>query len=101
MKITTKDGQTLEVGTRVFYTGDVANLENEGTVSRIYSDKWGTHIEVALDTIENLDESLPERTTTLSPVMFEDAPGRRFMTVEKRTELREAKIAELRKAYGY
>lgn len=94
MKHTTQDGMVIEAGARIYYTGDSANLEREGTVRRVYADKWGTHVELELDAIECgfEGEVEPARVTMLSTMNFEPAPGRRFMTCQKRAVERAARI---------
>lgn len=92
----TKDGMVLEAGVRLWYTGDMANSEREGTIDKLYRDKWGVHVAVTLDEI---GEGEPERKTTLSPANFEPGPGRRFITLQRHTEEHEAAIAKMRADY--
>ena len=40
---------TIEVGTRVYNRGDMCNPEHFGTITKIESDRWGTHIEITPD----------------------------------------------------
>ena len=39
----------LEIGTRVFNGGDMANCEHFGTITAINTSKWGTHVEITPD----------------------------------------------------
>lgn len=41
---------TVEVGTRIYYTGDMANESSWGTVTGIAGGRFGTQVCVALDT---------------------------------------------------
>ena len=93
MVYVTSDDQVLEAGTRIYYSGDRANHEREGTILRVFSDKWGNHVEVNLDAIEcNFSDGEPERKTTLSTLSFEPGPGRRFQTLESYSADRQAKL---------
>lgn len=96
----TEDGMVLEAGVRLWYTGDMANSEREGTVDKLYRDEWGVHVVVTLDEIESaFSGAEPERKTTLSPANFEPGPGRRFITLQRHTEEHEAAIAKMRADY--
>ncbi len=39
----------LKENTRIFYRGDMANMEDLGTITRAYSDKWGRFYDIKLD----------------------------------------------------
>jgi hypothetical protein len=92
----TRDGMVLEAGVRIHYTGDMANLPRDGKIERLYTDKWGTQVELTLDAIEDdFGGAEPERKTILQVSSFEPSPGRRFMTAARRDEERTAKIAAM------
>ena len=91
MEHTTQDGMVLKAGTRIYYSGDAANSEDEGAIERIYADKWGKHIVLKLDDRDT--------QTHLSPANFEPGPGRRFITIERFHEEHRAAIARMRADY--
>ncbi len=98
MRYETKDGMTLEAGIRIHYTGDMANSERDGVIESLFSDKWGTHVEVTLDAIEDdFGGAEPSRKTVLSVASFEPGPGRRFMTKEWYTADRNARIKAMKR----
>ena len=39
----------MNKGTRIYYTGDMANREGFGTVTRAYEDKWGKWVDLKMD----------------------------------------------------
>ncbi len=45
-KLTLKD---LPKGTRIYYGGDMANLDGFGTITKNYSDKWGYFLHIKMD----------------------------------------------------
>lgn len=98
MKHTTKDGMAIEVGTEIYYTGDMANASAFGRVTDIVSDRWGVHVTIEFDPDE-CDGSV--RPSTIIPVVcFEPSPGRRFMTKQRHVEEREAAIERMRLEYA-
>lgn len=88
MRHTTQDGMVLEAGVKIYYSGDMANSEDEGVIERIYADKWGKHIVLDLDERDTL--------THITPANFEPGPGRRFITQERFHQEHEAAIAKMR-----
>lgn len=80
------NGQVITKGTRVYYTGDAANIEDFGHVSKIYSDKWGVWMTIRLD-----DGRVSQGISTMN---FE-GPGRRFMTEKEYEAIRKEKIEKL------
>lgn len=44
----------LTESTRIFYRGDMANMEDLGTIARAYSDKWGRFYDITLDDGRNI-----------------------------------------------
>lgn len=38
----------LQAGTKIYYGGDMANAESHGIITRRYTDKWGTFVDVKL-----------------------------------------------------
>lgn len=41
--------ETLTAGTRIYYTGDMANLSGEGVVSKVIADRSGAFYDITLD----------------------------------------------------
>tara|TARA_R110002020_G_scaffold288114_1_gene503587 strand:- start:575 stop:823 length:249 start_codon:yes stop_codon:yes gene_type:complete len=39
----------MKKGTKIYYTGDMANIEGFGTVTRAYEDKWGKWVDIKMD----------------------------------------------------
>jgi len=39
----------LQTGTRIYYRGDMANIEDFGTITKSYADKWGDFYDITLD----------------------------------------------------
>jgi len=94
----TRNGRELNVGTLIYYTGDMANQPDFGIVEKINpADRFGgPSVNVKLE---------DGRTHRGLPVLaFNPGPGRRFMTADEYHEERRAKIeqfkawAEARKA---
>ncbi len=48
----------ITTGTRIYYHGDMANLDGFGTVSAVQASRWGTTVVVALDDGRKLNPSL-------------------------------------------
>ena len=67
----------MKEGTRIYYTGDIANDDGTGTITEIKETKWGT------DIIIKMDDS---RDITVSPCNFSDEykgnGSTRFVTLE-------------------
>ena len=84
MAITTQDGQTLEVGTKIYYTGDMANMDGFGEITNEISDRWGLRYEIAMN---------DGREMCITPASFQPSAGRRFVTKEHYTKERQEKIA--------
>lgn len=86
IKIQTQSGE-LSIGTRIYYTGDMANHEAFGTITKIEPCKfyqWSITIEY--------DKEDDKANSVLSPMNFSQGPGRRFMTEEQLNSERQAKI---------
>lgn len=77
----------LKTGTRVHYTGDMANHEGNGIIIKTETDRWGDHILV------KFDDRRPD--AHLSPLNFAEGPGQRFMTEAEQSRRREAGIARM------
>ena len=79
----------LPVGTRIYYSGDMANAEAFGTVTKTYSTQFGERLEVAFDN---------GKTKILSPVYFSpEYTGEgdtRFVTEKAYREYREKILAQ-------
>lgn len=83
----------LSVGTRVHYTGDMANMPAVGTITEVYSDRWGNHIRIVWD--EEDGEQKPE--SVVSPANFGKTLSHRFWTMDDWQADRNAKIAQMQR----
>lgn len=77
------------VGSKVYYTGDMANQPYMAKVIEIKEDSWGTKF--LLEDIENGDKHWIES------IHLEISPGQRFKTYQQYTDEREAQMAEFKK----
>ena len=83
---TTRDNQKIEEGTRIYYTGDMANIPDFGIVKIINPCDWyGLKIHIKLD---------DGREFALTPSSFEPGPGTRFITEKKYFADRNEKLRE-------
>lgn len=77
----------LTAGTEVFYTGDMANLEDYGVITAIVSDKWyPVSYNIRLDDGREMRSILPQN--------FSGA-GRRFWVRSEHTAVRRAKFVKM------
>jgi len=75
-------------GTRFYYTGDMANADGEGSISRVIdSPKWGLSYDLTFD-----DGRL---FRSVSPLAFEPGSGRRFWPLDEWQANRAKRIAEM------
>ncbi len=67
----------METGTRIYYTGDMANDEGFGTITAMTSDRWGHHVAIQMD---------DDREIKVDRIAFSDVylghGGTRFVTLE-------------------
>lgn len=94
---------SLEVGTEVYYTGDMANAPGAGRITAIRDSEWGRQLEIALEAEPSKfgpEYGIEARTFTVSPSMFSPQPGRRFWTMAERREWKRAEMAKLRASIG-
>ncbi len=80
--------QKLEIGTRIYYTGDRANIEGEGAITVIHPhDKWGPEsYNIALDDGRNLLGIYPSNFS---------GPGKRFWLLDDWEADRQRRITEM------
>ena len=80
----------MNKGTRIYYTGDMANSEGTGTIAEIKETKWGT------DVIIKMDDS---RDVTVSPCNFSDEysgnGSTRFVTLRAYNDYRRKQLARI------
>jgi len=76
-------GEILTIGTGIYYTGDMANMEGTGRITKLYSDRWGAWMTIKLEDGRTFQ--------SISPSSF-SGPGGRFITVAKWRADREEKI---------
>ena len=66
----------MPTGTRFYYTGDMANIEGEGSISRVInSPRWGISYDLVFD-----DGRL---SRGVLPLSFEPGSGRRFWPLDE------------------
>ena len=88
----------LEVGTRIYNHGDMANPSHFGTISRVIVDhKWGSWYEITPDAGE--ERTAPYRIPIgiMSP-HFSGHHGTRFVTEEEYKRWRAERLAEMQAA---
>jgi hypothetical protein len=85
----TFNGYEVKEGTRIYYSGDMANCGDFGVVKRAYSDKWGAFFDIHLDDGRSIKG--------LHQISFNPGPGRRFMAFAEYQEDRQKKLLELQK----
>ena len=78
-----------EVGTDIYYIGDMANRSGFGYVARIEHTRWGRNVTIQLH---------DGRRFQVSPASFMDSPGRRFITVAEREQQRKAAMRGIEEA---
>ena len=82
----------MEIGDRIFYTGDIANPEGWGTISDIKDDEWGVRYTVTLKDGRVLRE--------LYPAMFEKSVGQRFKTENQVKQEQAEHLRRFEMTYG-
>lgn len=81
MEFTTDDGYTIKEGIKIYYTGDMANIEGTFTVAKIEPCNF---YEFKI----TLREEGENRRFTLTPTNFDSGVGRRFKPMGLVTEER-------------
>ena len=82
----------LEAGTRIIYTGDMANLSGKGSIVAVTSNRWSPcQYDIKLDDGREMKAIQPSNFT---------GPGRRFILQPKYDKQREAYIAQLRSRHA-
>jgi hypothetical protein len=82
-------GEKIKKGDRYYYTGDMANVSDFGTITEIISDKWGNFFSGKLD-----DGRIQRRVYLL---MFQKGAGQRFKTMTQYNSERDASIKSMEK----
>jgi hypothetical protein len=84
-------GGILSAGEKIYYSGDVANVDGFGEIVLVDSSgRFGTQIKIKMD---------DGRSFWISPASFVPGPGRRFMLKSEADKIRAEKIAEFERAY--
>ncbi len=85
----------LKVGDRIYYSGDMANSDGFGTVTRTHSNAtWGDSVDVAFD---DGRESRGLHIVQFSPT-YSGNGSTRFVTEAAYQDWRQARIAEMQQA---
>ena len=83
----------MELGQRVYYTGDMANIEDSGTITTVHpEDKWAPESY----TVDLDDGRVFRKAMNLS---FDSSPGRRFWPLDEWQETRRTKVLDMQKRY--
>lgn len=79
----------LEKGVRIYYTGDVANHDGRGTITKRWHDeKWGYRlVDIAMDD--------GRKIRAIHLESFQPGPGRRFWLAEDHEAMRQKRISEM------
>lgn len=78
--------EDLPKGTRIYYGGDMANMDGFGTIIETISDKWGQFVTIKMDDGRDI-EHLP--ICAFSPI-FKGHGGTRFVTIDAFNAYRQA-----------
>ena len=82
----------LQVGEKIYYSGDQANIEGFGTITHTNPNGWyGMQYEITME-----DGRIKK---VILPLMFEKSPGRRFQLLSEYNEEREKIIAQMKARY--
>ena len=82
----------LQIGEKIYYSGDQANIEGFGTITNTNPNGWyGMQYEITME-----DERIKK---AILPLMFEKSPGRRFQLLTEYNEEREKIIAQMKARY--
>lgn len=83
------DYKTLKIGTKVFYTGDQANIEGLGEIVEVKQDQWyPVFYKIALEDGRIWNHTMPSA--------FEGS-GKRFWVLEEYNEYRNKQMEALQK----
>lgn len=77
------------VGSKIYYTGDMANQPYFAKVVEIREDSWGTKF--LLEEVENGEKHWIEA------ISFSESPGQRFKTMQQYNDEREEQMAEFKR----
>lgn len=88
--------RNLEVGNKIFYTGDMANCSAFGVIAKVTLDEWGLAYDIRYENDEG-DESRRD-TIRLPACNFTAGPGQRFKTMKQYDAETNAAMARLHAA---
>jgi len=90
------NNETLKEGTRIYYTGDMANEEGFGVITSQQQDKFGVFVNLKMDDGREFNQ--------LTPANFSDKYlghcGSRFVTEEAYHEYHQLAMERLREILG-
>jgi len=92
----TNDNYEIREGSRIYYTGDVANIEGNFIVAKIEPCNW-----YKFKIILKEEEGGKNRTFTLTPTNFNSGPGRRFKPAELVSRERTEAYEKIRSKNNY
>ena len=83
--------ENLIIGTKIYYTGDMANLPADGEIVKVHGNPF---YPILYDI--SLDNGVEKRIArNISPVHLEKSPGRRFIIMSEYEEERNERIKQL------
>jgi len=68
----------MEMGTKIYYTGDQANIGGFGIVTRSFEDKWGKWSDIKMDDGRDFGNT----PTSIISTKYNGTCGSRFVTKE-------------------
>ena len=86
----------LTKGTRIYYGGDMANMESTGTISRAYTDKWGSWVDIDLDD----KRKFPGVSVMQFSEEYLGNGGTRFVTLEAYNDFRRKQFEACKYFHG-
>jgi len=88
----TENYHNMTIGTKFYYTGDMANSDGEGSISKVRNPpKWGLSYDLTFDDGRSF--------RGVSPLSFEPGPGRRFWPLAEWEARRAERIRDMQARY--
>jgi major membrane immunogen (membrane-anchored lipoprotein) len=81
------NGFEIKEGTKIYYTGDMANEGAYGVIVKDYQDKWGEFFNIELEDGRKIN--------ALHQIAFAPGCGRRFMSFAEYQDERQKKIMDM------
>ncbi len=95
-----ENAEKYKVGTRIYYTGDMANRESAGTITRFHPPGRFNPEAVDIEYDEERFEGDTERSSRMVYLLgFKPGPGRRFLLLEEYEANRDKAIKDMQERY--